>query len=137
MCQDDRFTIKEIKHGDKLWSLLCPFAVSRQVRKELGIAISSDENYTWLFAFDHSNNVAAIAAVEFCNGSRAIFRHAYVVKEYRGSGLYKRLLELREQLAKGKRAIITVNHDILATVLSEGYMEIGKRGKYTTVEKQL
>lgn len=138
MYQDDKYTIKKMTHGNpKLWQALCPLAVSRKARKELGIAISSDENYTWLVVFAGDESVAAIAAVEFCNGSKAIFRHAYVVEGHRGCGLYTKLLDLREQLAVGKRVIITVNENTIDVVLKAGYTEIGKRGKYTTVEKQL
>jgi len=138
MYQDDSYTIKKMAHGDsELWTTLCPFAVSRQVRKELGIAISSDENYTWLVALDNESNTVAIAAVEFCNGSKAIFRHAYVVENHRGHGLYLRLLQLREKIAVGRRAVTTVNKDAFDIVSKAGYAEVAKRGKYTTMEKQL
>lgn len=136
MYQDDEYTIKQVAHGDELWPLLCPFAVSRKVRDELGIAISSDENYVWFFVLD-SDNVVGFAAVEFCNGSKAKFRHAYVTEHHRGRGIYKWLLKAREDISSGKLAIIIVNNDTLEITSRLGYSIKNKRGKYTTLEKQL
>jgi hypothetical protein len=135
--QEGSYTVKKAIHGDaNLWTALCPFAVSRKVRRELGIAISSDENHVWFLVFDKSNCVA-IAAVEFCNGSKAKFRHAYVVDEHRERGLYKLLLDLREKTATGKQVTLTVTVDALSIVLKAGYIKIGRRGKYTVASKQL
>jgi N-acetylglutamate synthase-like GNAT family acetyltransferase len=124
--------------GSDFYLALGPFLVSRDVRRELGMPISSDKTYRWIVAFD-KDNVAGFAALEL-RGEWAQLRHAYVVSSYRGQGIYSELLKRRLNLAREK-GIVTVK--VVASPASVevlrryGFEKVGSRGKYTRMEVSL
>lgn len=131
-------TYKTLEQGREFYVLMGPFLVSRAVRRELGIAISSDEHYRWVLALD-GDTVAGFAAVELY-GDTAQLRHVYVVPEYRGRGVCSELVEAHEEIARkaGFASIEAVVAPTLRALLDKrGYEQVGNRGKYAIMEKSL
>jgi len=138
LVENEEFKIVKMEHGESgFWDALGPFFASRDVRKELGIAMSSDENYVWFVALSGDNKVAGFAALE-CKGSRADCHHLYIVPEFRNRLLFPALFKTREKYAWGKgiRRIIVVSNPATSHWMPNlGYTEKSKRGKYTRWEK--
>lgn len=127
-----------VDQGTRFYHLMGPFLVSRDVRRELGVPISSDENYRWVIAMK-SGSVVGFAAVELL-GDIAQLRHAYVVPECRGLGIYGDMITSREKIARrsGCRTLKAVASPNSVDALERrGYKRIKKRGKYTVMEVAL
>ena len=126
--------IETFHHGDRdLWCLLGPFFASPEVRRELGLPLTSEEGYVWWAALD-GEEVIGFAALKV--GRRAVeFRHAYVLSQYRGRGIYGRLFAAR--LAYGRELrrplVATVNDHSLPVFLAHGFAVASRRGKYHRV----
>ena len=127
--------IKQYAHGEgDFWCKMGPFFASRQVRNELGIAMSSDESYTWFVAFN-GDEVVGFAAVEITGGT-AVLRHAYVNPANRANGIYAKMLEARMVSGKGRASLIkvTANVDSIEHLRGHGFTAVSTRGQYTNME---
>lgn len=127
-----------LRHGEgEFWNLIGPFAFSRAVRRELEIAMSSDENYIWLIAVQ-DGDVLGFAALEI-DGDTAVFRHAYVVPAHRSDGLYGELLAARMTLARqhAKQAKVSTHGDNVAIFERMGFKTETMRGKWHYMEMTL
>lgn len=135
-----RLRIVRYQHGEgDFWQRMGPFLVSSAVRRELGTAITSDEHTVWWLAIDDENRAIGFAAAR-CRKDVCEMRHAYVIPEARGQGVYHalceaRLSECREWGARIARA--TVNARSLPVYLDLGFRPVSTRGQYTIVEKEL
>lgn len=124
------------RHGEAdFWQRMGPMFASAQVRRELGAAMTSDESYVWWVALD-GDVVAGFAAMEVGKGVCHL-RHAYVDAAYRGQGLYRRLFDARLAAAveTGLRIRVVVNARSLAMAQEHGFVEVGRRGQYTVMER--
>jgi len=131
-------TYETMVQGERFYLLLGPFLISRKVRRELGMAISSDENYRWIVALDGERAVG-FGAVELC-GEAVQLRHAYVIPEARGQGIYGEMIRRREDLARAAGFTLAQTVAAPASVPAlekHGYAAIGSRGQYTIMEKTL
>lgn len=127
--------IKRYKHGEgDFWNLMGPFFASAAVRRELEIAMSSDENYIWFLALD-GGAVIGFAALEM-NGEVAILRHAYVVPERRANGIYVKILAARLDYAKTRASLLKVTADpeMTETLKAQGFEVVSHRGKFSMLE---
>lgn len=134
-----KFTIRKTNDADPSFRIdIYPFLVSQEVRRELGIAISSTPEYIWFLAYD-GKRLGAFAALE--PGETAQLRHAYVSPEYRKQGLYGQLLDLRieeAQRLEATKSIKTVAAPSTAEIFeNHGFCLVARRGKYTIYEKDL
>lgn len=134
------FKIEQFNHNDLPWSngvgeLFC----SRQVHRELGTAVTTDENHTWFFAMEDSA-VVGFAAVEQ-KKDKAIFRHAYTLPSHRGQGVYGHLLKARERFVMGLRDVVlmetTAAPDSHPKLKSAGWHDYRQRGKYVVMHKEV
>jgi hypothetical protein len=84
--------IKE-KHSDYALNLLSKIAFNKNVFKELGYPIYSDEKHTWYFLFYHNKLIGFCASV--IKKNYISFNHDYIIPEYRNIGGYNILFTER------------------------------------------
>ena len=124
--------IKRYGHGEgDFWSMMGPFFASAKVRRELGGAMSSDENYTWWVAIDDNSQVAGFVAVEI-KDNKAVFHHGYVAPDHRDNQVYRslfleRLKYTKDRVIKIKVTVAQSNVDIF---LENGFVETKRNGQY-------
>ena len=92
--------IEKYNHcDDKLWIYIGKFCADKNIRKELGIAISSNENCVWYLLFNISNYTHKKQLCGFCCAEEKqnyiYFKHDYVFLCYRNKGIYKKLFNYR------------------------------------------
>lgn len=126
-CQEDPFFFLDMG----------PYLVSRSVRRELEIAISSTPDYLWYLVYDEQK-VIAFAALEVAEP--IIFRHAYVSPDYREQGLYQKLLDVRlvEAVQFNAQVVRVIAAPATAKMFERaGFELVTERGKFKTYEKRL
>lgn len=79
--------------------LIGPFAFDPAIRRELGVALTSTENHTWIVVETEQGDVAAFGAV-IVRGSNAELVHAYTTESHRGQGIGKELITRRLKMAE-------------------------------------
>jgi len=128
--------IKVMKQDDEgFWQLMGPHLVSNAVRKELGMAISSDLSYTWFLAVEDGKCIGFCAAKEinsatYFKGPGLEFRHRYVDPSHRGNGVGKKLMEARLKFAEGRNVKAVVIPDSQSTYEKLGFKKVFQRGQY-------
>ena len=130
-------TFAAMKQSDPgFWDMMGPFFASRAIRKELGAAMSSDENYTW-FVARRGEDVAGFLALD-ASGGRATLRHVYTVPGHRGHGIVRELLDLCEAHAFGDASLeyLTVVTNNAEMFEKRGYMHTGRRGRYAVMRRE-
>ncbi len=131
--------IKTYTHGEgDFWPLMGPFFASREVRKNLGIPMSSDEQHTWLVAV-HQEAVVGFTAVEQQKNG-CMLRHVYVVPESRHKGLMTKLVQHSVKFVKtsGYGSIrVTVPGELLDFYANSGWEETSTRGQYHNLRLDL
>jgi len=128
--------IKQYQHGEgDFWQRMGEQFASPVVRRELGRAMTSVPEYVWWVALE-DDQVVGFAALAPQHDDSAELRHAYVMPEHRGQGLYCKLLEARIEYGREHFArLYTVATDASKPGLeAHGFVEIGKRGRYTRME---
>jgi GNAT superfamily N-acetyltransferase len=135
--------IRQFTQNDSgFWQLMGPFLVDNQVRKELGMAISSDSSYTWFLAVLDSQCIGFCAAkrinsATYFNGDGFEFRHRYVKRGYRGKGIGRKLMDARLEFADGSNIKSTVTPGSQATYERLGFKKVSQKGKYPLMVKVL
>lgn len=133
-------TIVRYEHGEgDFWQRMGPFLASAAVRRELGIPITSDEDTAWWLAIGKDGQTLGFAAARR-KGDVCEMRHAYVVPEARGHGIYRQLCA--ERLAEcstwgcrlARSTVKTKNQGLFETL---GFRAVATRGQYTVMEKEL
>jgi len=127
------FLLEEYKHTDKqLWWVLGSLVTSRTIRKELGIVISSDDNYTWWVA-KWEGIVVGFGAVALRKEVATLY-HSYVFENFRNRGIYSLMLKRRVEFIKTQKnikKIVTTATKYSKPILEKfGFYETSKRGKY-------
>lgn len=134
------FEVEQYKHealpwGNGIGELFC----SRDVHRELGTAVISEHGYTWFIAMTRGK-LAGFAAVEE-KGTKAIFRHAYVLPSYRGQGVYTLLLNAREGFVQNNLDLMlmetTAAPDSYQKLKSADWSDHRQRGKYMVMHKEV
>jgi predicted GNAT family acetyltransferase len=130
--------IERYDHGkDDFWERLGPYFASRDVERELGVSLTSNESHTWWLAFDNGNLVGFAAAEQLKNGTN-ILRHAWIEPEWRGEGVHERLVDRRlEDLTEAGETNfrVTVTDDGIERYRDRGFEEARTRGQYTILER--
>lgn len=126
----------------EFYNLMGPFFGNRQVAKDLGMPIWNDPNREWVVAIDvDENRPIACSSIEFLKTKgKAVMKSAWVHPDWRGQGIYNRMLEERMQIAKERGIKVltaTVTDKSYNTLIRHGFREIGKRGKYRIMRKEL
>ena len=130
--------IERCDHGeDDFWERLGPYFASRDVERELGVSLTSDESHTWWLAFDNGSLVGFAAAERLKNGTN-ILRHAWIEPEWRGEGIHEELVDRRlEDLTEAGETDfrVTVTDDGIERYQNRGFEEARTRGQYTILER--
>jgi predicted N-acetyltransferase YhbS len=135
--------IQKINQNEEdFWKLMGPFFASAKVKRDLGVAMSSDESYTWLLVMEKGQVAGFCAIVPIKAGSFPFtgagsdFRYFYVPPE---SANRQRI---SDKLMK--EALKTVKDQNLKAVIlpdekpfweSFGFVEVFRRGKYPTMAR--
>lgn len=85
--------IKKYKHSKELMILLAPYALNKEVHKELGYPIFSSINHTWYLLFKDEILIGFCSAINKKNNIS--FNHDFIDKNFRGKGYYKKLFNER------------------------------------------
>lgn len=135
--------IKHFHHSEqKLWLRIGAFFADKNIRKELGDPMNSDDNYHWFVSIDNNDTVNGFAAIEL-KKSGAWFRHSYVFEASRNNGVYGELLTARMNFCRQQGdAIIPMitcvaTSESLPSLLKLNFRPIANRGKYTTLRLKL
>lgn len=130
--------IEQYDHGEgDFWDRLGPYFASREVERELGVSMTSDESHTWWLAFDNGNLVGFAAAERLKNGIN-ILRHAWVEPEWREEGVYGALVDqrLEDLTSAGETDFrVTVTDDGIERYKDRGFEKARTRGQYTVLER--
>lgn len=129
-CQIRRMTNT---HPD-FYPLVGPFLARRAIVREMGGPIFDDDEMEWYVAVSPEEKVLGFAALRQ-KGNIVEFDNAYVLPEWRGHGLYWRLLEARLAHCRGgtvMRALTT--RKSVDALLRRGFTIRRQRGQYTEVE---
>lgn len=120
------------QNNDDFWKLIGPFLVSSHVRKELGMAISSDESYFWFLAIENDECIGFCAArkinsATYFTGEGLEFRHRYVMPGRRGEGIGRKLMQTRLKFAAGFNVKATVTPLSQATYEKHGFKKVAQK----------
>lgn len=132
-------------HGD-LYRLVGPFAMSREVHRELSEPVLSTEGMVWFVAVEGRWPSRSCRVLGFCSlritGEDAWYGYAYVVPEARGKGLYGRLWEARQAYVEGLpdppatiRCVIQEKR--WPHYAERGFRESRRRGQWVYAERSL
>lgn len=78
------------QEDEGFWGLMGRYFASAKVKRELGVAMSSDETYSWFVAFKDGDLAGFCAMSPEKHGSR--LRHVYVLPEHRSNGIATQLV---------------------------------------------
>jgi GNAT superfamily N-acetyltransferase len=133
------FEVKRFTNQELPWPTVGPLFCAREVHRELGTAVTTDKSYTWFLAFK-DGNLAGFAAVE-AKAGKAMLRHAYVLPQYRGNGVYRLLLEAREAFVAQNPSLMlmetTAAPDSYKALKAAGWADHRQRGKYVVMHKEV
>lgn len=119
---------KMVQTDEGFWFLMGPFFASAKVKRELGIAMSSDESYTWFLALDKGEVLGFCAMTKERKGSR--LRHVYVVEEHRKRKVATQVVGVALTMSL-KPISLTVKADDVSFYEKMGFSAAGKgRGSY-------
>lgn len=122
------------------YNLMGPFLGNRQVAKDLGMPIWNDPNRDWVVALANGRPIAC-ASIEFLNTpGKAVIKSGWVHPDWREQGIYNRLFKERLKIAREygvKVLTATVTDKSYNTHIRHGFKEIGRRGKYRIMRKEL
>jgi GNAT superfamily N-acetyltransferase len=82
-----------MRHSKESLSRISEIALSKDVYRELGYPIFSDESHVWYMVYIDKKLVGISSIVN--KGRYVSFNHAYVLPEYRGNGIYRKMLRER------------------------------------------
>lgn len=124
------------------YNLMGPFFGSRQVAKDLGMPIWNDPGREWVVAIDvDENRPIGCASIEFLKTQgKASLKSGWVHPDWRGQGIYNRMFEERLAIARERGIKVltaTVTDKSYKTHIRHGFREIGRRGRYRIMRKEL
>lgn len=127
-------TVQKITQSEEgFWDLMGPFFASALVKRELGVAMSSDESYTWFLAIAHGEVQGFCAVTNEKKGSR--LRHVYVVPEHRHNGVATQVIGVAIT-SSPKPIVVTVKGSEVGFYKKFGFtLTDKKRGQYVDMVK--
>lgn len=97
----------------------------KDISKALGLCIHTTDCHEWLLAVQN-NCLLAFSGYDKTN-SAFVLKRAYVFQQYRGLGIYKKMIDLRLERAS------ELGYKIVQTTTTQmSKMEFEKRGFFTT-----
>lgn len=132
--------IRTDREQPDFYNLMGPFFGSRQVAKDLGMPIWNDPDREWVVAVADGKPIAC-SSIEFLKTKgKAAMKSGWVHPDWRGKGIYNRMFEERLKIAAEhgiKVLTATVTDKSYNTHIRHGFREIGRRGKYRVMKKEL
>lgn len=124
-------TIKMVKDKDDgFWPLMGPMFASAEVRRSLGVSMSSDDSYSWVVGMSKSKLVGFCAVTPDKSGVR--LRHLYVNPDKRGSGFGSQLIRRVVSDFAQTPIIVWAKSDMCGFYERFGFVSSGKsRGRYS------
>lgn len=122
--------IEKMSQSDEgFWILMGPFFASAKVKRDLGIAMSSDESYRWIIALEKGEMVGFVAIVPG-KGCEQV-KHLYSTNS--DSAVLAKLLKAATKTKQRKLA--TVLPEDLPLWEAHGFINTGKtKGRYVEVQ---
>lgn len=121
------------------YNLMGPFFGSRQVAKDLGMPIWNDPDREWVVAVVDGNPIAC-SSIEFLKPGKVAMKSGWVHPDYRGKSIYNQMFVERLKIAAehGMKVLTaTVTDKSYHTHIRYGFVEIGQRGRYRIMKKEL
>lgn len=121
---------KYAQSGEGFWELMGPMFASAKVKRDLGIAMSSDESYQWFLAFNGSELAGFCAVVP--GKSVDYLKHLYAI-----DGAKVEVLLLGSAIAASTKTIqATAKESEVHHYLKQGFKEVKQRGQYKILERK-
>lgn len=129
-----RIKVEAFNQEDEgFWDLMGQYFASAKVKRDLGIAMSSDESYQWFLAFSGDRLAGFCAMTPEKVGSR--LRHVYVLEEFRSNGVATQLIGVAIS-GSAKPIILTVKSEDSSLYSRFEFKPNGKaRGQYIDLVK--
>lgn len=120
---------------------LGPFAMNRQVIKELEGPIYDGDDYVW-FVVKDQDRVIAISSIDLTRMDKSVaaFGLTYVDPSYRRQGIYRYLFSLKMDacVEKGAKTIKGLANPLSAILFEENKFQVtSERGKWKHYEKDI
>ena len=130
-----KIEVEQFNQEDEgFWNWMGRHFASAQIKRELGIPMSSDETYQWFLAFSGKDLAGFCAVTPERSGSR--LRHVYVLPEFRNSGTGKQLIAAAITSVK-KPLVVTVKADDASFYTKFEFKPNGKaKGQYIDMIKE-
>lgn len=116
--------------------------VDKEIRKEMGGPLDSNDDYIWLLVMDEGDVIIAFACLNterLENKGEVWFDNAYVFPAYRQHGLHARLFDLRMQIVKilsGVRCLKGLARPVARMAFeARGFDVLSERGQYRVYQK--
>ena len=119
--------------AEGFWQLMGRFFADRYVRKELGMAMSSDERYTWFIAIDGATVLGFCAAVATPAGIE--FKHRWVLPSHRGQGIGRALFKARLNFAGDRPIKAIVVPSVQSLFERHGFIKVRQQGRYPVMKR--
>ena len=119
--------------SEGFWELMGRFFADRGIRKELGMAMSSDERYTWFIAVEDSAVLGFCAAVDMHAGVE--FKHRWVLPSRRDQGIGRALFEARLNFAGDRPVKAIVVPSVQALFERHGFVKVRQQGRYPVMKR--
>lgn len=125
--------VQLFNQADKaFWEIMGPWFASAKLKRDLGIAMSSDDSYLWFIAFSDRRLVGFCAVVP--RKKSAELKHLYVLSEAQSMGVETQLLGMA--IASTASALkATVRKDELPHYEKQGFKVTSNRGSYFQVAR--
>lgn len=118
------------QEDDGFWDLMGRYFASAKVKRDLGIAMSSDETYIWFLAFA-DNDLAGFCAI-VPQKSGTVLKHLYCISEVKG--IDTQLIGCAVAAAS-KPIHATVKDEELPLYQKFEFKEVKRRGQYIEVRR--
>lgn len=119
--------------SERFWELMGRFFADRCIRKELGMAMSSDERYTWFVAIEGETVLGFCAAVNTPAGVE--FKHRWVQPSRRGQGIGRALFDARLEFAKDRPIKAIVVPSVQSLFERRGFVKVRQQGRYPVMKR--
>lgn len=125
-----KIKVEQFNQEDEgFWELMGRYFASAKVKRDLGIAMNSDETYQWFLAFI-GDRLAGFCALSPAKTGTDL-KHLYVVE---GEGVETQLLGCAIAAAS-KPLRATVREDEFALYEKQGFKVVKRRGQYIQIER--